>query len=166
MIRLTAALALGFAIYTAAAWAADPEPAPNGIELPKGYKDWRVIAVSHRSDNNTMRAIVGNDAAIAAARKGQINPWPDGAILGKIVWGNRTDENWEPATVPGVFKAAEFMIKDSAKFAETGGWGFARWLGLAQKPYGENASFVQECFGCHTPVASRDYVFTTPISLP
>lgn len=164
MMRLTAAFALCLGVSTHAALAVDP--APNGIELPEGYKDWRVIAISHRSDNNTMRAIVGNDAAIEAARSGRVNPWPDGAILGKIVWGNRTDDNWEPATVPGQFKAAEFMIKDSVKFAATGGWGFARWLGAAQKPYGENADFVQECFTCHTPVASRDYVFTTPISLP
>jgi hypothetical protein len=104
MIRLTAAFALGVAIIATAAWAADPKPAPNGIELPKGYKDWRVIAVSHRSDNDTMRVIVGNDAAIAAAREGRIDPWPDGAILGKIVWANRADENWEPATVPGAFE--------------------------------------------------------------
>lgn len=166
MIRLTAALALGFVLFAGVALAEDPKPAPNGIELPKGYKDWRVIAISHRSDNDTMRVIVGNDAAIAAAREGQVNPWPDGAILGKVVWANRADENWEPATVPGAFKAAEFMIKDAAKYAETGGWGFARWLGMAQKPYGEDADFVQECFVCHTPVKSRDYVFTTPIILP
>jgi len=166
MVRLAASIALGIAFFAFAAWAADVKPAPNGIELPEGYKDWRVIAISHRSDNDTMRAIVGNDMAIAAARGGQVNPWPNGAILGKIVWGNRTDENWEPATVPGVFKAAEFMFKDSVKYAKTGGWGYARWLGKAQKPYGEDADFDQECFGCHTPVKSRDYVFTTPISLP
>jgi len=47
-------------------------PAPNGIELPAGYKDWRVIGSSHREDNKTLRVILGNDAAIAAARV--INP--------------------------------------------------------------------------------------------
>lgn len=166
MIRLTAAVTVAFMLSAAAAAAQQPPPAPNGIEMPKGYKDWRVIAISHRSDNNTMRVIVGNDAAIAAARRGRVNPWPDGAILGKVVWANRTDENWDAATVPGEFKAAEFMIKDARKFAETGGWGYARWLGMAQKPYGEDADFVQECFGCHTPVQSRDYVFTTPVVLP
>ena len=68
--------------------------------------------------------------------------------------------------MPGRFVHAEFMVKDAKKYGETGGWGFARWLGAEQKPYGEDADFVQECFGCHTPVESRDYVFTTPIKLP
>ena len=53
-----------------AATAADVPPAPNGIELPAGYKDWAVIGVSHRTDNNTLRVILGNDAAIAAAAAG------------------------------------------------------------------------------------------------
>ena len=96
-------------------------PAPNGINLPEGYKDWRVIAVSHRTDNNTMRAIVGNDKAVEAARKGNTNPWPDGAILGKLVWKAETDANWPTATVPGKFVHAEFMTKEAKKYEATGG---------------------------------------------
>ena len=141
-------------------------PAPNGLTLPEGYKDWRVIATSHRTDNHSLRVILGNDIAMEAARKGQTNPWPDGVILGKLVFKDRQDENWKAATVPGKFVHAEFMYKDAKKFAESGGWGWARWLGQEQKPYGKDASFYQECFGCHTPVKNRDYVFTTPISLP
>lgn len=168
MTRLAIALTIGLGLTGGLAWAAghQPAPAPNGIELPKGYKDWRVIAPSHRTDNNTLRVILGNDRAIEAARAGRTQPWPDGAILAKLVWKDRDDENWDAATVPGRFVHAEFMVKDAKKYGETGGWGFARWLGAEQKPYGEDASFVQECFGCHTPVESRDYVFTTPIKLP
>jgi len=141
-------------------------PAPNGLELPRGYKNWRLIASSHRTDNNSLRVILGNDIAIAAARAGNTNPWPDGAILAKLVWKDAVHENWEAATVPGRFVHAEFMFKDAGKFKATGGWGFARWLGADEKPYGENADFVQECFGCHTPVEKNDYVFTKPIILP
>ena len=141
-------------------------PSPNGIDLPDGYKDWPVISVSHRDDNNTLRAILGNDIAIKAARAGKINPWPDGSILGKLVWKDTTHEKWQKAIVPGEFVHSEFMIKDSAKYSSTGGWGFARWKGLDQKPYGTDASFVQECFGCHTPVKDNDYVFTRPSLIP
>lgn len=141
-------------------------PAPNGITLPEGYKDWRVISVSHRSDNNTMRVIVGNDRAIASARSGKTNPWPDGAILGKIVWKNTKHEAWPAATVPGKFLAQEFMIKDVRRFAKTGGWGYARWLGAERKPYGKDANFDQECFVCHTPRKANDYVFTHPVKIP
>jgi hypothetical protein len=141
-------------------------PAPNGIELPAGYRDWRVIASSHRTDNNTLRVILGNDAAVSAARSGQTRPWPDGAILGKLVWKDATLGSWEKAIVPGEFVHAEFMVKDAAKYPDTGGWGFARWKGLDQQPYGADAGFVQECFACHTPVQDNDYVFTHPAALP
>lgn len=145
---------------------AGASPAPNGLTLPENYRDWRVIASSHRTDNNSLRIILGNDIAIDAARSGRTNPWPDRTILGKLVFKDRQDENWKAATVPGKFVHAEFMYKDSGKFADTGGWGWARWLGQEQKPYGKDASFSRECFGCHQPVKGRDYVFTTPIRLP
>ena len=167
LLKITMLILLG-TIFNASAWAAQPTvaPAPNGITLPDGYKDWRVISVSHRTDNNTMRAIVGNDKAVEAARKGNTNPWPDGAILGKLAWKAETDANWSTATVPGKFIQAEFMVKEAKKYTATGGWGFARWLGDDQKPYGKDASFVQECFGCHIPVKGNDYVFTHPAKLP
>jgi len=142
-------------------------PAPNGISLPKGYKDWRIIAISHRTDNGSLRAILGNDIAINAARSSQTRSWPDGSILAKLVWKDAVhEEDWPEATVPGKFIHAEFMLKNEQKYAKTGGWGFARWLGEDQKPYGEDAAFVQECFACHTPMKDRDYVFTRPAPLP
>jgi len=140
--------------------------APNGIEYPAGYKDWRVIGVSHRTDNNSLRVILGNDQAIAAAREGKTNPWPNGTILAKVVLKDAIHEEWKAATVPGKFVHAEFMLKDSVKYAATGGWGFARWLGNERKPYGNDAGFAQECYGCHTPVKGNDYVFTKPIMFP
>jgi len=73
---------------------------------------------------------------------------------------------WEKATVPGEFVHAEFMIKHADQYRDTGGWGFARWKGLDEKPYGKDASFVQECFSCHTPVKDNDYVFTHPSPMP
>ncbi|MBS1136905.1 MAG: hypothetical protein H6R11_859 [Proteobacteria bacterium] len=162
-IRSTVAATL-IAAASGAAMAADP--APNGITLPEGYKNWRMIASSQRTDNNTMRVILGNDKAVEAARAGKTNPWPDGAILAKLVWKNKTLDKWAQAIVPGDFVHAEFMVKDARKYEATGGWGFARWLGKDQKPYGKDASFVQECFGCHQPVKDRDWVFTEPAALP
>lgn len=160
-------LALGsLPIIADAAAGGKVTPAPNGIEIPWDYKDWRVISVSDRTDNQTMRAILGNDVAVNAARQGRTKPWPDGAILAKVAWKARTHENWNKATVPGEFVQVEFMVKDAKKYAATGGWGFARWKGMELKPYGADANFVQECFGCHTPVKDRDYVFTHPVMMP
>lgn len=165
-------LLLGLAALTAfsafSVVAAEPKvaPAPNGITLPEGYKDWRLIAPSYRSDKNHIRAILGNDIAIEAVRANKTNPWPDGAILAKLVWKNKTDENFPVATVPGEFVHAEFMVKNAKQYSATGGWGFARWLGMEQKPFGKDETFVQECIACHTPVKKNDYVFTKPALLP
>lgn len=144
----------------------DVQPAPNGITIPENYRDWRVISSSHREDNNTLRVILGNDKAVEAARSGNTNPWPDGAILGKLVWKDTVHPQWKKATIPGKFVHAEFMIKDSARYAKSGGWGFARWKGMKQVPYGRDASFTRECFGCHIPVKDNDYVFTRPSLIP
>ncbi len=156
----------GVAINAAQVIAADADPAPNGIPLPHDYQDWRVLGNSHRTDNDTLRVILGNDVAIQAARSGNTNPWPDGAIMAKLVWKVRADENWPAANVPGEFVHAEFMFRDAGKYESTVGWGWARWVGTEQKPYGADENFAQECVGCHTPVAARDHVFTTPAVLP
>ena len=140
--------------------------APNGISLPGGYKNRRIISSSHRTDNNTLQVILGNDEAIKAAKSGKTNPWPDGSVLAKLVWKDAAHEKWPTATIPGKFVHVEFMIKDAKKFSATGGWGFARWLGLEQQPYGKDANFVQECYNCHLPVKNNDYVFTEPAKVP
>ena len=160
------ALLLALTLVTASFAAHAADPAPNGITLPEAYRDWPVISVHHRSDNNTLRAVLGNEVAHRAIREGKTNPWPDGAILGKLVWKAGKHDRWESAVEPAAFVHAEFMVKNSASYAATGGWGFARWVGKEQKPYGADASFVNECFGCHQPVKDRDFVFTHPAPLP
>jgi hypothetical protein len=161
-VLLAAALLATLTTPTAQAVA----PAPNGLERPEGYRDWRLIGVSQRTENGSLRAILGNDVAIRAAREGRINPWPDGAILAKIVWKQKPHPKFATAMVPDALVHTEFMVKDSARYAATGGWGFGRWLGLEQRPYGNDAGFVQECVGCHAPVKDNDWVFTAPVQLP
>jgi hypothetical protein len=166
LLGITAALAISPALG-AAGETGGVRAAPNGIELPTGYKDWPVISSSHRVDNNTLRVIVGNEVAVRAAREGHTNPWPDGAILGKLVWKEAAKESWPTAIAPAQFVHAEFMFKDSVRWGKNGtGWGWARWVGMEQMPYGENAGFSQECIACHTPVKSNDWVFTHPAQLP
>lgn len=145
----------------------EPEvaPAPNGIPFPAGYEDWRLLGVSQRTDKNSLRAILGNEIAVAAARRGETNPWPDGTVLAKLAWNQTTHEHWPAAIVPGEASHVEFMLKDAERYAASGGWGYARWLGPDLKPYGENAAFAQECHGCHQAAASSDFVFTRPVSL-
>ncbi len=156
------------ALVTASQAFAEPAavaPAPNGITLPQGYKNWRLIAVSQRTENQTLRAILGNDIAIEAARSGKTNPWPNGTILAKLNWKQKTSESFPAAVSPGDFVHADFMVKDDTKYAATGGWGFARWVGMEQKPY-DKGDVAQECLGCHGMMKNQDLVFTAPVKLP
>ena len=124
------------------------------------YKDWRVLGVSHRLDKKFVRSILGNDIAIAAARSGKTAPWPDGSIIAKLSWKEQTHSHWPNAVVPGEFAGAEAMVKDSKKFAETGGWGFGHWEGdkLVMNDKEKSAT----CFACHSPMKDSDYVYTVP----
>jgi hypothetical protein len=141
-------------------------PSPNGIEIPKYYKNWQLIGSSHRIDKNSLRVILGNSIAVKAANEGKTNPWPEGTILAKLAWKDSIHPQFPAATVPGELQHVEFMIKDSKKFPSTQGWGFARWLGMEQKPFGESADFAQECFACHTLAKDSGYVFTRVAPLP
>jgi hypothetical protein len=136
-------------------------PAPNGIPFPHDYKNWKAVSSTDRLDNQTMRAILGNDTALRAIQSGQTNPWPTGSILAKITWEARDDG--EGPIHAGAFWQVEFMIRDATKYAATKGWGWARWRGDKLVPYGKDAGFSSECVGCHAPLRDRDYVFTVPL---
>ncbi len=67
-----------------------------------------------------MRAILGNEVAIKAARAGHTNPWPDGTVLGKVVWKETEQAHWKTAIAPDKFVHAEFMFKDAKRWADNG----------------------------------------------
>jgi hypothetical protein len=139
--------------------------ADAGFKIPPGYRDWRLISVAREEGNlNDIRAILGNDAAIKAYREGT-RPFPDGAIIARLAWSHDPSEENNRAFgrtqsfVAGPPKnGVQFMIKDSKKYASTGGWGFAHFNDgkLADE------TFHKTCFSCHekVKVPDRDFVFT------
>ena len=158
-----ACVALLFAAGTIVA--ADLPVAHNGIAIYPDYLSWKVVAPSYREDKGHIRIITGNETAVAALRAGK-NPLPDGSVLAKVAWKAEKHPNFPVATEPGAFVQVEFMVKDARKYKDTGGWGFARFVGNDLKPYGKDAGFVGECFGCHIPVAGNDYLFTKIVKTP
>jgi cytochrome P460 len=48
------------------------------------------------------------------------------------------------------------MVKDSTKYASTGGWGFAQF----KDGKSADAALIKGCFPCHEPGKADDYVFT------
>jgi len=148
---------------TNASGRADEEAVPIfGIRIPPGYRDWRVISVAHEEgNNNDLRAVLGNDIAIKAYREGKL-PFPDGTIIARLAWSYvPSEENNKvfgrvQSFVPGSATNVQFMVKDSRKYAATGGWGFAQFKD--GKPADE--ALLKTCFPCHEPVKGRDFVFT------
>jgi len=154
----------GVVVYMARAWGyADGEAAPIfGIQVPPGYRDWRLISVAHEEGGlNDIRAILGNDAAIKAYREEKL-PFADGAIIVRLAWSYvASEENnrvfgRSQSFVAGPATNVQFMVKDSKKYAATGGWGFAQFKD--GKPADE--ALLKTCFPCHEPVKARDFVFT------
>jgi cytochrome P460 len=134
-------------------------------DIPSGYRDWKVVSVAHEAgDLNDIRAVLGNDIAIKAYRDGKL-PFPEGAIVGRIAWSYvPSDENNKTFGREQSFVAGsptdfylQFMVKDSKKYAATGGWGYSSF-DKSGKP--TDAASMQSCFPCHQAVQSRDYVFT------
>ncbi len=129
----------------------------TGITEPEGYRDWTIIATSHRTDKGEFRFILGNDVAIKAFRESTL-PFPDGSIIAKLAYEAVKSSEWDAALVPGQPKRQEFMVKDSRRFSATGGWGFARFVD--GKPVGDKTLYGT-CFPCHKGrVRKHDFVFT------
>jgi mono/diheme cytochrome c family protein len=146
---------------------------PNGLAFSefRGYESWQVISLSH--NGNALAAILGNPMMINAFKAGipgNGKPFPDGAKMAKVHWNAKVNVG-EPGgpTVPGAQHDVDFMMKDSRRFRDSGGWGYGvfeydpasdrfRLGNLSDKPpQGNNA----KCgFACHSAVKTKDYVFT------
>jgi hypothetical protein len=146
---------------------------PGGLAFAefKGYEDWQFVAVSHNGDR--LATILGNPTLIEAYRSGipgNGKPFPDGAKFAKIHWTARTaDDQPGPPIVPGALHDVDFMVKDSTKFADSGGWGYGQFeYDVASETFRPGTTEDEppqehdaKCgFACHTIVADKDYVFT------
>jgi hypothetical protein len=131
-------------------------------KMPPGYRDWRLISVSHEGGNiNSIGAVLGNDVAIKAYREGKL-PFPDGTIIAavhyKYVPSEENNKVFGQAQsfVAGPATNVQIEVKDSKKYAATGGWGFGQFN--SDGTLGTDA-VMKTCFPCHAKTA-RDFVFT------
>lgn len=133
-----------------------------GIAVPDGYRGWQLISVAHEEGNlNDIRAQLGNEVAMAAYQQGT-RPFPDGTVIAALHWEYLSSQTNNQvfgraqSFVAGAAKNVQFMVKDSKKYADTGGWGFADFTN--GKP-ASNAAH-ETCFPCHKLARDRDMVFT------
>src|SRR2546423_6986093 len=145
---------------------------PNGLAFSefRGYEGWQTVSISQ---NEKLMAVILADPVMIKAYQSGIpgngKPFPDGSRMAKIHWNPKKMETFPTAMVPGTLHDVDFMVKDSKRFEDTGGWGWAvfeyeaasrtfRPGTTADTPPQENNA---KCgFACHTIVKARDYVFT------
>jgi hypothetical protein len=152
---------------------------PGGLALSefKGYEDWQIVAPSHTDSQNVMRVVLANPVMIKAYREGvpaNGKPFPDGSKIAKIEWQPQklTSPPFSaagPDTVPGALAALEFIEKDSKRFPDTHGWGYADFkydpatdllapLDIHDTPPQNNDA---KCgASCHALTPKTDYIFT------
>ena len=146
---------------------------PGGLAFSefRGYDGWQTIAVSQNGE--LIDVILGNPGMIDAYKAGipsNGKPFPDGAKMAKIHW-KAVNNDAQPGnpTVPGPLDDVDFMVKDSKRFADSGGWGY----GVFEYDAGTDtfrpgnsddtppqANDAKCGSACHTIVAAKDYVFT------
>jgi hypothetical protein len=123
-----------------------------GVALPDGYRRWELIGVAQETGAlDELRAVV-----VKAYKAGAL-PFPDGTVLVKLAWKHEQSKAFAPAFVPGAATTVQVMVKDSKRYAATGGWGFGRFVD--GKPVDEAQH--RTCFACHSAsAADHDFVFT------
>jgi Cytochrome P460 len=172
-VGITVALAI---LATGAAISAQDKytlKVPNGLAFSefKGYEGWQTVAVSY--NGGLLAVILGNPAMIDAYKAGvpgNGKAFPDGAKMAKIHWNPKTNETYPgQPLVPNTLHDIDFMVKDSKRFADSGGWGYGefeydaasdtfRHGTVTDKPPQDNDA---KCgFACHTVVKKQDYLFT------
>jgi hypothetical protein len=145
---------------------------PGGLAFAefKGYESWQVVSVSRNA--KAIAVILGNPAMIKAFEAGipdNGKPVPDGAKMAKIHWLPKPNKFFPDATVPGAQHDVDFMVKDSKRFGDVGGWGYAVFRydaatdtftpgTTADSP--PQANDAKCGVACHTIAKDRDFVFT------
>ena len=169
-LLVVAATVTGVVASTAPTAGRTDDAAPIFLtEMPQDYRNLSLISVSRitAANGSQLRAELGNDIAVKAYREGTL-PFPDGAIIAALHWSEASSEGNNKVLaigfpgaglqsfVPGSAVNVQFIVKDSKKYAATGGWGFGDFTN--GKPGSE--ALMKTCFACHVPAKDHDFVFT------
>jgi hypothetical protein len=138
---------------------------PNGLAFSefRGYEAWQTVAVSQSGD--LIEVILANPVMIdayLAGIPGNGRNFPDGSKMTKIHWkAKKSAEAPAPTTVPDTLHDIDFMMRDSRRFPDTGGWGYAQFnYAAASDTFTPEGSGANCGYACHTIVKAKDYVFT------
>jgi hypothetical protein len=163
-----AALGVGLALLGGVAFSAQDKytlQVPNGLAFSdfKGYEDWQFVSMSQTEDR--LKVILANPAMIAAYKAGipgNGKPFPDGARIAKVQWKpKKSTEAQFSVNVPDTLADLFFMERDSKRFPQSGGWGYAQFdYDPKTDTYTPDKAGTPDCGNaCHTVVKAKDYIF-------
>jgi hypothetical protein len=138
---------------------------PNGLAFSefRGYEGWQTVSISQTEE--LIAVILANPVMIDAYRAGvpgNGKPFPDGSKMAKIHWKpKKSADAPAPTIVPDTLHDVDFMVRDSKRFADSGGWGYGEFdydpASDTFTPFGSGSNCGH---ACHTIVKAKDYVFT------
>jgi len=138
---------------------------PNGLAFSefRGYEDWQTVAISQTE--GVLAVILANPVMIDAYRTGVPSngkQFPDGSKIAKIHWkSKKSTEAPAPTVVPDILENVDFIKRDSKRFSDSGGWGYAQFnYDPASDTFTPDGSHANCGYACHTIVAEKDYIFT------
>ena len=175
--RAASAVVIGVAIAICASLAVAQQDkytlkVPGGLAFSefKGYESWQVVSTSQ--NERAIAVILANPVMIDAYLAGipdNGKPVPDGAKMAKIHWFPKQSQYFPDTTLPGTQLNMDFMVKDTKRFSDSGGWGWAvfdydaatdTFAPGTMEGHPPQANDAKCGFACHTMVKGRDYVFT------
>ena len=137
---------------------------PDGLAFSdfRGYENWAVVSVSRTGE--VLKVIVANPTMIDAYKAGVPGNgmhFPDGSKIAKIQWiPKKSTEAPFDVDVPDHLKDVFFIEKDSKRFPDTSGWGYAHFNYVpASDTFTPDGSGAKCGYECHTIVAAKDYIF-------
>jgi hypothetical protein len=168
MLAVLALLGVAACMSASSSHSDEAADAISSGNLPTGYRDWTLISVARLGGKvNDLRVKLGNELTIKAYRQGTL-PFPDGAIIVRLAWkavpSEENNEALQPfveeqlgkaegdrviaeSFVAGSATNIQFMVKDSKKWASTGGWKFIEFDNGKLAPEAEGGE--KNCFACH-----------------
>ena len=119
------------------------------VAYPEGYRNWvhvksSVISPAHKGFvmMGGFQHIYANSEAMDGYRT---RTFPEGSVI-VFDWLEMKDN--EGAFLEGARRQVDVMVKDSKRFAKTGGWGFQRFVKDSKTELAA-APTPQQCFDCH-----------------